>query len=324
LKVPTSVVLAVAAVGLAAGCGGGGGGGGKDSTQTTQSTAKPAAVSETALHALAGALLRPVYWAGPRPGITYELTQVANGQIYLRYLSKGVKVGARRPQLTIGTYPLKDALAVTDRLSKKRGEVRIPLPGGGVAAYSRAHPMNVYLAYPLSDYQIEVFDPVAGDARRLVVTGRVTPIRPPGASGAAPKPFVETLPAAGLKALAHSLGRPVYWVGPQPRTTYQVTQTPDGDVYLRYLPRGLGAGEPPLTVGTYPVSNAFAVTQRIAEEKGSVRIPIAGKGLAVYRPSDVSSVYLAYPGVNYQVEVYDPGPERARRLVASGRVTPVG
>ena len=54
-----------------------------------------------------------------------------------------------------------------------------------------------------------------------------------------------------------------------------------------------------------------------------MRIPIAGKGLAVYRPSAVTNVYLAYPGVNYQVEVFDPAPERARRLVASGKVTPV-
>ena len=36
-----------------------------------------------------------------------------------------------------------------------------------------------------------------------------------------------------------------------------------------------------------------------------------------------NSVYLAYPGENVQVEVYDPRPQRARRLAREGRVRPI-
>jgi hypothetical protein len=35
-------------------------------------------------------------------------------------------------------------------------------------------------------------------------------------------------------------------------------------------------------------------------------------------------VYFAYPRLDYLYEVYDPAPQRARRLVLSGRVRPIG
>jgi hypothetical protein len=36
------------------------------------------------------------------------------------------------------------------------------------------------------------------------------------------------------------------------------------------------------------------------------------------------SVHVAYPGVAYQVEVYDPSPATARTVAVSGDVRPVG
>ena len=50
-----------------------------------------------------------------------------------------------------------------------------PQWGGGVAFYTRGHPDNVYLAYPGSHYQIEVFDPSPGRAQHLVAAGRRGP-----------------------------------------------------------------------------------------------------------------------------------------------------
>jgi hypothetical protein len=32
----------------------------------------------------------PVYWAGPRPSYTYELTRTSDGRIFVRYLPTGV------------------------------------------------------------------------------------------------------------------------------------------------------------------------------------------------------------------------------------------
>ena len=87
------------------------------------------------------------------------------------------EVGNRRADYTIvGTYPIPDALEVLQELSKQTGEKSVSAPGGGLAVYSIDAPNNVYVAYPGSDVQIEVFDPSAKRALRLVTSGRVAPV----------------------------------------------------------------------------------------------------------------------------------------------------
>src|SRR5919109_549282 len=54
----------------------------------------PVAATVAKLRVIARA--RPVYWAGPKRGVTYELTQSSNGRTFIRYLPKGVRVGSRR------------------------------------------------------------------------------------------------------------------------------------------------------------------------------------------------------------------------------------
>ena len=46
----------------------------------------------------------------------------------------------------------------------------------------------------------------------------------------------------GLITLATALGRPSYWVGPEPVVDYEVTLLPKRWMYVRYLPRGVPAG----------------------------------------------------------------------------------
>jgi len=48
-----------------------------------------------------------------------------------------------------------------------------------------------------------------------------------------------------------------------------------------------------------------------------------GGGIAVQSARSPKSVYVAYPGSDVQVEVYDPSPERARRLALSDRLRPL-
>ena len=53
--------------------------------------------------------------------------------------------------------------------------------------------------------------------------------------------------------------------------------------------------------------------------------PVADGGhRGLYGRDRPSSVYLAFPGGDVQVEVYDPSPRKARRLARSGRVRPTG
>jgi hypothetical protein len=138
----------------------------------------PVAVSEQGLRTLAAAFEQPAYWAGPRRGYKYSLRQKPDGEFYVRYLPPGTSAhDSSRNLLIVATYPRRKALAATEQKARTEGGILIKLAGGGVAYYRQDSPTNVYVAYPGSDYQIEVYDPSAERARRLILSGRIVPVR---------------------------------------------------------------------------------------------------------------------------------------------------
>ena len=148
------------------------------SPETPHVTAIPA-VSATPgrLHDLSVEVGRPIYWLGPQEGGTYELTRTTLDRIYVRYLPTHVPVGTKDATYPlVGTYPVDNAYGVLKQLATTAGEKSFTAPKGGVAVYSTDRPTNVYLAYPGSDVQIEVYDPSAEHARELITSGRVVPV----------------------------------------------------------------------------------------------------------------------------------------------------
>lgn len=138
----------------------------------------PVAASQDRLRQLADQEGHDIYWVGPNDNTTYELTRTSAGRIFVRYLPKGVPVGVNRADYTIvGTYPVANATSVLKGLAAKSGENKLSVPNGGIAVYSSSQPTNVYVAYPGSNLQIEVFDPSAERAQRLVTSGQVEPVR---------------------------------------------------------------------------------------------------------------------------------------------------
>ena len=135
-------------------------------------------------------------------------------------------------------------------------------------------------------------------------------------------------PPPELKALASSLGHPIYWAGPRANTTYELWQTPRGYTFIRYLPAGVAIGSEGgryLIVATYPMKNAFEITRTSAAKgHGTVRMKLPNGGTAAYAKQHTTNVYVAYPSGNVQIEVYDPSPNAAPRLVKSGRIVPAG
>jgi hypothetical protein len=147
------------------------------------------------------------------------------------------------------------------------------------------------------------------------------------ATGPKVKPLLEAASLRTLRTVATVVGHPVYWAGGRAATTYELTRTADGRIYVRYLPKGVKIGDQHadyLIVATYPVRNAFRAVQTAAKEKGAQTFGIANGGKAVLNSSAPTNVYFAYPRTDYQVEVYDPHPGRARNLVASGKIRPLG
>jgi len=109
--------------------------------------------------------------------MTYELTETSDGRIYVRYLPRGIGVGDPKPHTTVGTYPFRNPVAAVKAIAKETGGRTFSIAGGGLAAVDGNHPTSVYVAFPRSDYQIEVFDRSAARARQLVSSGLVVPVR---------------------------------------------------------------------------------------------------------------------------------------------------
>jgi hypothetical protein len=128
-----------------------------------------------------------------------------------------------------------------------------------------------------------------------------------------------------LSSLSHRLGQPIYWAGPQPDTKLEISRTANAATYVRYLPTSAAIGEREkgyLTVVTFPFPDAYGALQAVAKKPGRIVDHVPGNGLVVTIKGS-PHVYVAFPKVNYQIEVYDPDASRALSIAASGDVRPI-
>jgi hypothetical protein len=155
----------------------------------------------------------------------------------------------------------------------------------------------------------------------LVLRGDDNSSSPEGSGGA------EAASLETLREKAASRGTPIYWAGPQGDATLEYTESEGGDiVYVRYLTGGAEIGDPNpeyLTVGTYNFTNPVSALKRQGHSPGGELASAPGGATVYFNRDRPQSVYLAYPGVEVQIEVYDPDPERALKLVTSGQIVPV-
>lgn len=149
------------------------------STDTVSTEAAAAAVQVVTESELLGAMEGvgyPVYWAGPRLGVKYEVSRPEEGRAFVRYLPKGEKAESAKPFLTVGSYQQPDALASIRELGQKQGAVLVDVAGGG-AGYSKGpEATSAYLAFPGVETQIEVYDPKPGKALDLIRSGAIVPV----------------------------------------------------------------------------------------------------------------------------------------------------
>ena len=127
-----------------------------------------------------------------------------------------------------------------------------------------------------------------------------------------------------LASFASSHDGPVYWAGPLASRKLEVTTTSVG-TFVRYLPLSAPVGDSAraITVGTYPLRNAYATAVSRAKIPAMTSRETSGGGLVVWSQKLPTSVYLAFPGVPHLVEVYAPNADDARTLALSGRIRPV-
>ncbi len=127
-----------------------------------------------------------------------------------------------------------------------------------------------------------------------------------------------------LASFASAQDGPVYWAGPLAARKLELTTTSVG-TFVRYLPLNapVGDAERAITIGTYPLRNAYATAVSRSKAPKMTSRETAGGGLVVWSQTLPTSVYLAFPGVPQLVEVYAPDAADARRLALSGDIRPV-
>ena len=131
---------------------------------------------------------------------------------------------------------------------------------------------------------------------------------------------------AQLERSAAATKTSVYWAGARSGFSYELTVTANGRVFVRYLPHGVAAGDGRarfLTIGTYPDQHAFRNLERAARRPKTLSVRLDGGGLAVISEKTPTSVYMVYPGAKYQIEVFDPSGDNARRTALSGSIKTV-
>lgn len=139
-------------------------------------------------------------------------------------------------------------------------------------------------------------------------------------------PAVQVVSESELLGAMEGAGYPVYWAGPRLGVEYEVSRPEEGRAFVRYLPEGeeAGSAQPFLTVGSYRQPDALASIRELGQEPGAILIRVAGGGAGYADGAGATSAYLAFPGVETQVEVYDPKPGRALSLIRSGAIVPIG
>jgi hypothetical protein len=136
----------------------------------------------------------------------------------------------------------------------------------------------------------------------------------------------EAVSVEQLREAASEVGHSIYWAGPDPDAIYELTITNEGNVFIRYLQSEDEVGDREterLTVSTYPARNAYGALEAVAEEEGAVSRQNDDGSLAVTNDQRPESAHLAFPGSDYQIEIFDPEPRLAMGLATSGEITPV-
>lgn len=105
------------------------------------------------------------------------------------------------------------------------------------------------------------------------------------------------------------LGVDVYWAGPVDGAKYTLSVPVEGQAYVRYLPNGEGINDTAanyVVIATYVTPNAFASTQAAGNQTNGVTF-INAQGAAVFYSKETpTNVYVAYPNIDFQIEVFSP------------------
>jgi hypothetical protein len=119
------------------------------------------------------------YWSGPLDKALYSLVANSNGQVFVRYLPEGQGLADTAAKYrVIASYPQPNAYSVTQAAGNQANAISFINADGAQVFYSKSYATNVYLAFPESAFEVEIFDPGNGAALGLATTsGKITQIK---------------------------------------------------------------------------------------------------------------------------------------------------
>ena len=140
-------------------------------TTLTAQTSGGVCLTEKELRTLVSENRIVAYWTGPIKDATYSINATTPGQVFVRYILKGMDCGSTEAKFrVIATYAEADAFKTTQEAGNQAEGVSLANPDGSVVYFNKNAPNNVYVAYPRVDYQIEIYDPDAKTAVTLATT----------------------------------------------------------------------------------------------------------------------------------------------------------
>lgn len=139
---------------------------------STPVAGRPAFVTEQELRDF-GDTHGPVYWAGPKDGVNYELTQADSGAVFVRYVPENQKVGSATEDLTVATYPQTDGYGMLEQSAEAENMGSQTTQTGALVVVNSDTPLSTYFSFPDAAFQVEVFSPNDGESQELVLAGSI-------------------------------------------------------------------------------------------------------------------------------------------------------
>jgi hypothetical protein len=111
-----------------------------------------------------------LYWAGPRPGYLYAVEATEKDRAFLRYIKKDAKPSdVVSNSRIIATYQSKSAFADSVAAAGREGNTGFRNHDGSVVFYATDKNTSIYIAFPKKKIQLEIFDPIPGQALSLAI-----------------------------------------------------------------------------------------------------------------------------------------------------------
>ena len=150
----------------------------QNSRWRTEALSGRVAMSENQLIDLISSEKIVAYWGGPRPGYLYTVDAAKKNRVIVSYVAEKASPTQKTiNSRAIATYFSKDAFNNSILAASLPGNTGFRKSDGSVVFYSSKRDNDVYMSFPKKTVQIEIYDPMAGQALSLaILQDQITPI----------------------------------------------------------------------------------------------------------------------------------------------------